>query len=161
MCRLWSWQSWVLTCPASCQVLSNPGCNPLVTNSDPAWLKRSLSSAQTIACKVHRNVCLACYANVCTVTPKHVDARLLSYRYLQRGLNICWVLLLFQFLSAGKTRRNLLKCIACRSELFESHLLIAIHVCQPICWDTQIELPGVYLTDPITHCMETFSKCCI
>ena len=135
----------VSACPASGQVLSKPGCN-LTCDKGPAWLKRSLSSVQTNACRVHRNVCLACYA-MCAQSP-HGDARLLFYRYLQRGLDICWVLLLFRFLSAGKTWRNLLKCITCRSEpLFESHRLISTHVWQQICWDTQIELPGLFLTE--------------
>ena len=33
--------------------------------------------------------------------------------------------------------------------------------CHQICQDTQIELPGVLLTDSTTHFMETFSSCCI
>lgn len=101
---------------------------------------------------------------MCAQPPQtmHVDARLLFYRYLQRGLNICRVLLLFQFLSTGKTRRSLLKCITCRSVLLlESHGLTAIQVCHQICQDTQIELPGVLLPDSATHFMETFSSCCI
>lgn len=117
----------VSTYPASCQVLQGPGCN---LTSDK--VRSSLAETQFVKRTEHcmyriQKVMPGLLRHVCTVTPNHTDARLMFYRYLQRGLNIRCLLLLFQFLSIGKTRRNLLKCITCRSDqLFQSLPSIAI-----------------------------------
>jgi len=144
----------VSTYPASCQVLQGPGCN---VTSDK--VRSSLAETQFVKRTEHcmyriQKVMPGLLRHVCTVTPNHTDARLMFYRYLQRGLNICCLLLLFHFLSIGKARCNLLKCITCRSDqLFQS---APVNCHMHLCWHAHIELPGVFTTDSSTHCMETF-----